>query len=197
MSSVRESQYRQFRHILENFPLFGFGSPQLSILQSVKELIENSIDACLMNTEGKILISFSLISEEKFIVLEVSDNGFGMTNPKEHLTCFATTKSSGNQFGSDNISMLKQTGKFGVGLSACLLYSILNTLRPMRIVSKVSNTVSSIIADFSFNFTKAEPEVLQRNEILMSNANSQLSGTKIKLHLQWIEEEADILQSKY
>ena len=148
----------------------------------------------MQKLDGKILVKISLSNNEKHIMTEVSDNGSGMQDPKEHLTCFATTKSE-SQYGSKTINVIKQTGKFGVGLSACLLYSILNTLKPMRIVSKIASETNSIIADFSFNFVKAEPEVIQKSEIIMSNANSQLSGTKISLYLQWIEDEREIIES--
>ena len=39
------SAERCVKHITDNFPMFGFGNIEAAILQSAKELLENSLDA--------------------------------------------------------------------------------------------------------------------------------------------------------
>ena len=39
-------------------------------------------------------------------------------------------------------------GHFGVGLSACLLYSLMNVQEPMRIISKRNDKLEAVVADF-------------------------------------------------
>lgn len=39
------SSERCVRHIITNFPMFGFGNAEAAILQTAKELLENSMDA--------------------------------------------------------------------------------------------------------------------------------------------------------
>ena len=43
---------------------------------------------------------------------------------------------------------LYSPGHFGVGLSACLLYSLINVQEPMRIISKRKDKLEAVVADF-------------------------------------------------
>lgn len=38
------------RHVVENFPLFGFGDAETAMFQCIKELLDNSLDSLRDNT---------------------------------------------------------------------------------------------------------------------------------------------------
>ena len=91
------------RHVTSNFGMFGFNI-ELALFQSVKELIENSLDGA--DSEG---CDINLnIKEHKdkagLCTLEVLDNGSGIIDIPQALGCFSTTKASTESFTA---------GKFG------------------------------------------------------------------------------------
>ena len=54
---------RCVRHIVENFPMFGFGNVESAILQCSKELLENSLDSLkelgpYVVSRGEVQINF-------------------------------------------------------------------------------------------------------------------------------------------
>jgi DNA topoisomerase VI subunit B len=57
-------------------------------------------------------------------------------------------------------------GKFGVGLSTCLLYSLIKTNEPMRIVSKRMSQSESTVADFILN-PRRQPSLSQEMKIIL------------------------------
>ena len=85
-----------------------------AVLLSLKELVENSLDASALSAGGlcRIHTSIRAISSSGMCAVEVRDHGKGMTNIAEQLRCFSTSK---NQ--SDEIT----SGKFGIGLSTVII----------------------------------------------------------------------------
>lgn len=187
-------EHRACRHIVDNFALFGFDSVESSIVQATKELIENSIDACRLRSINypQIFIHLRDSPNPTFITVEVSDNGCGIRDPKAILSCFASTKSVSSPHGDNDD--INNTGKFGVGISACLMYSWMRTSQPMRIVSKCLETGCVVAADYKFNFDAGKPIVLQKNE---SAPLHMLSGTKVTLCLPRADDMTEGLWSSY
>ena len=170
------------QHIVRNFNIFGFGNEEFALLQSIKELVENSIDACknqriLGRSHGIAINLRSSPSSSAYIELEVSDDGCGMCDPSSVLKCFATHK---------DFSDSTTTGRFGVGLSTCLIYSLVNTGVPMRIVTKGRADSGCTVADFSLD-SSGSPVCVQSRNIEVSNL---LGGTKVRVTLLLSEHEA-------
>ena len=117
------------RHIANNFGLYGFSSQETAVLQSAKELIENSIDACRQVTDCASYMQLNIVvssDNHQHVLLEMVDNGCGIRNPLVLLQCFTTSKVSITpQVGKKTVHYT--SGKFGVGLSVCALYSLTNT----------------------------------------------------------------------
>jgi DNA topoisomerase VI subunit B len=90
-----------------------------AVLLSLKELIENSLDASALSSGGQCKISASIYSVQSaagMCAVEVRDNGRGMTNIAEQLRCFSTSKNQPNEITS---------GKFGIGLSTVMICKII------------------------------------------------------------------------
>ena len=182
-------------HIVENFGIFGFGTEEQAILQTAKELIENSLDAIRQFGEGGAVlfprnISILLRSKDNDkVVLEVSDTGIGMDDPTFFLKCFSSSKSSlatstsssSSSFSSSSSSSL--SGKFGMGLSASFLYSVLKTRMAMRITSKVLQHPFTVVMDFGIDEATGEPVLLQQEKIRQLQQHQLPSGTKISVTL--------------
>ena len=104
------------RHIASNFSMYGMNA-EWGLFQSIKELVENSLDAGRVltrpgGTEINIYIKEHQLPHT--YTLEVLDNGSGILDIARALGCFSTTK---------NTTADVTAGKFGVGLSSIILYS--------------------------------------------------------------------------
>lgn len=143
-----------FSRVIENLSMYGFGDTASAQIQTIKELLENSVDAIKVSGTDSPTISVSIKNHSRisnWLSIGVSDNGIGMSNPKGSLQCFSTTKffsTATNVTDTDPIN-LKLMGKFGLGLFCVLIFSFKETNEPVRIISKTAEMENSIIADYS------------------------------------------------
>jgi DNA topoisomerase-6 subunit B len=119
----------------KNRHLLGFDNPRKALLTTIKEGIDNSLDAC---EEAKILpdikvhINHVKNSEDRFTVT-IEDNGPGIL--KTHIP-----KIFGKLLYGSKFHMLKMSrgGQQGIGISAAGMYGQLTTGKPILITSKTS-----------------------------------------------------------
>src|SRR5204863_5589376 len=125
----REISVSEF--FLKNRHLLGFDNPRKALLTTVKEAVDNSLDAA---EEAAILPEVSVemiqISENRFRVI-VTDNGPGIVRaqiPK----IFAKLL-----YGSKFHRLRMSRGQQGIGISAAGMYGQLTTGTSTRITSKI------------------------------------------------------------
>src|SRR3989338_3930013 len=115
-----------------NRHLLGFDNKRKALLTTIKEAVDNSLDAC---EEASILpeISVELIDmqNDRFRVI-VEDNGPGIVK-KQIPHIFARLL-----YGSKFFKLSQSRGQQGIGISASVLYSQLTTGKPAKIISKIS-----------------------------------------------------------
>jgi DNA topoisomerase VI subunit B len=176
MASRQDPDDLRWRHIINNLSIFGFGTSESALLQCVKELVENSIDSI----KATLPENNSRIATERFIaitinhvdgnptlcLLQVSDNGSGMARPSKLLQAYYSTKSSSDQ--SEKLT----SGRFGVGLSVCMAYSLFKTRNCLRVVTKQKESEWTTVADFALN---ERNQVYTLKELTVKSALS--SGT--------------------
>src|SRR3989344_3904582 len=116
----------------KNRHLLGFDNPQRALLTTVKEMVDNSLDATEeMRVLPDIFVSVKQLSEDRFCVV-VEDNGPGIV--KEQIPRIFGKLLYGSKF----FKLSQSRGQQGLGVSASVLYSQLTTGKPTKIISKIS-----------------------------------------------------------
>ena len=178
-------------HIRQNFELYGFASKEGGIWQIIRELVENAKDAIhkLVASEvniGSIQTSDLCIKiimknehyEPNGVQIEIFDNGLGMDDPLKCITCFSSLRASNllcmsveEKQDYSSISMCTNdlpslVGKYGIGLSACVLYSQLESHRSTRIITRTLDRRDTVVADFEFDLETGKPVIIQSKSVL-------------------------------
>lgn len=134
MVEVKFEQISPADFFYRNRDIAGFSNPSRSLYMSIRELLENSLDAC---EAGRILpdikIELSQLDgntegDVRVYRLVVMDNGIGV--PRDFIPKAFGTVLFGSKYG------FKQSrGTFGVGGTMALLYGQITTNSPFRVVS--------------------------------------------------------------
>jgi len=178
MSSQRES----FRGLsaaeffYRNREIAGFTNPTRALYQTVRELVENSLDAT--ETHGilpdiKVVIQLDEKDPNK-VYVEVSDNGIGV--PVEEIPSVFARVFYGSKY------VLRQTrGIFGLGIKMTVLYSQITTGRPLYVQS--STPESPVIAEYELliNIKMNLPIILSEKLI---RKRKKFHGTHVKLCIE-------------
>jgi DNA topoisomerase-6 subunit B len=143
----------------KNRHLLGFDNPQKALLTSVKEAVDNSLDAC---EEAGILPTLKVVIEEvgegRYRVT-VEDNGPGIV--KAQIPKIFAKLLYGSKF-----HRLKQSrGQQGIGISAAGMYGQLTTGRPIVITSKIGRGRPAYRMAVRIDARTNAPEVLDEQVV--------------------------------
>jgi DNA topoisomerase-6 subunit B len=157
----------------KNRHLLGFDNPAKALLTTVKEAVDNSLDAC---EEAGILPTLSVeigeISENRYRIA-VEDNGPGIV--KEQIPKIFAKLLYGSKF-----HRLKQArGQQGIGISAAGLYAMLTTGKPIVILSKTGKGRPARKVELRIDTRKNQPDVLRDEQIEWDIDH----GTRVELEL--------------
>jgi len=162
----------------KNRQLAGFSNPTRALYTAVRELVENSLDACdLHGIKPDIFISLTKFKEVSGNVhiykLTVIDNGCGI--PREYVL-----KALGRVFVSSKYVLRQSRGTFGLGGTMALLYAQATSNKPIRVVT---STGGRYINSFKFyiDIEKNEAKTIEYNKILNRDG---WHGTLIELYLE-------------
>src|SRR6266478_5501070 len=157
----------------KNRHLLGFDNPAKALLTTVKEAVDNALDAC---EEAGILpdliIEIQELAENRFKVI-VEDNGPGIVKPQIP-KIFAKLL-----YGSKFHRLKQSRGQQGIGISAAGLYAMLTTGKPIVILSKTGKGRPARKIDLRIDTRKNQPDVL-RDEQLEWDIDH---GTRVELEL--------------
>ncbi len=159
------SEAARFRHIspAEFFAKYkeiaGFGNPSRAMYQTVRELVENALDAT--DSHGilpniKIIISRPASStSSNHYTITVEDNGIGI--PPQHVP---------NAFGKVLFSskyVQRQTrGMFGLGVKAAIIYAQKTTGEPVEVVTSTIGSKRIYYFKIKIDLAKNEPIIVER-----------------------------------
>jgi len=158
----------------KNRHLLGFDNPLKSLSTTIKEGVDNALDAC---EESDILPEISVevkqVSEKRYKVI-IEDNGPGIV--KEQIPRIFGKLLYGSKFHK-----LSQTrGQQGIGISAAALYSQLTTGKPIKITSKISKNKPAHYYELHLDTHKNEPEITKEEEIEWNSHH----GTKVEMEME-------------
>ncbi|MBI2137640.1 DNA topoisomerase VI subunit B [Candidatus Woesearchaeota archaeon] len=158
----------------KNRHLLGFDNKRKALLTTIKEAVDNSLDAC---EEARILpdvnVEINQLSEFRYNVV-VEDNGPGIVKvqiPK----VFAKLL-----YGSKFFKLSQSRGQQGIGISAAVLYAQLTTGKPVKITSKISPKDPAHYYELYID-VKTNTPVIMKEEVIEWKKDS---GTRIELTLE-------------
>ncbi len=142
----------------KNKHMLGFDSPTRGIITTVKEAIDNSLDACEeAQVLPDILVSVRRVRDDVFRVV-VEDNGPGII-PEKMPAVYAKLL-----YGSRFHQVRQTRGQQGIGISAAVLYAQLTTGRPTVVISRTDASRKAHKMSLVIKTETNEPEVLSHEE---------------------------------
>ncbi len=156
---ARQREISVSEFFLKNRHLLGFDSPRKALLTTVKEAVDNALDAC---EEAGILPSISVelrqLAENRFVV-HVTDNGPGVVR-KQIPKIFAKLL-----YGSKFHRLRMSRGQQGIGISAAGMYGQLTTGRATRIWSKTQRQACAHRIAVQIDTKTNKPVILEDEEV--------------------------------
>ncbi|MBR9700462.1 DNA topoisomerase VI subunit B [Candidatus Woesearchaeota archaeon] len=157
-----------------NKHLLGFDNKRKSLLTTIKEAVDNALDAC---EEAGILPEITVeiieMSENRFRVI-VEDNGPGIVK-RNMGKIFAKLL-----YGSKFHSRKQQRGQQGIGISAAVMYAHHTTGRPAKIISKTNPKNPAHYIELTIDTKKNDAKILLDEEREWDKEH----GTRIELDLE-------------
>jgi DNA topoisomerase-6 subunit B len=179
-ASQRDISVSEF--FAKNRHLLGFDNPRKALLTTIKEAVDNSLDAC---EEAGILpevwVHVEQTSPNRFKV-GIQDNGPGIL--KAQIPNIFGKLLYGSKFHRLRMSR----GQQGIGISAAGMYGVLTTGKPVKIISKVSPRKPAHYYEIQIDTKKNRPEILNGKGEGVDIPPGE-SGRKVieKHEIEWIE----------
>lgn len=157
-----------------NKHLLGFDNPRKALMTTVKEAVDNSLDAC---EEAGILPEVSVevieMAENRYRII-IEDNGPGIVKSQIG-KIFAKLL-----YGSKFHSRRQQRGQQGIGISAAVMYAGLTTGRPAKILTRISAKHPANYVELTINTATNSPDILKEEEREWNKDH----GTRIELDIE-------------
>jgi len=154
----------------KNRHLLGYENPTKSLLTVVKELVDNSLDACL---EARILpnikVTVKEIKENIYRVC-VEDNGPGL--PPDKIPIAFGKFLVGSKF----MRLRQNIGTQGIGAKGAILYAQLTTGKPAKITTYFKEKKHEF--ELTIDVIRNEPKIISHKE---EKIEKSLHGLKIEL----------------
>lgn len=158
----------------KNKHLLGFDSPTRGIVTTVKEAVDNALDACEeAHVLPDIFVNVRKISEDVFRI-GVEDNGPGIV-PEQIPSVFGKLL-----YGSRFHQIRQSRGQQGIGISAAILYAQLTTGMPAIIISRTDTKKKAHRFELFIKTEKNEPDIRIHQEIEWDRPH----GTRIEIEFK-------------
>jgi len=157
-----------------NRHLLGFDNKKKALLTTIKEAVDNSLDACEeAGVLPEVQVEIIDMGNDRFRVI-VEDNGPGIV--KEQIPKIFAKLLYGSKFHRLKMSR----GQQGIGISASVMYGQLTTGRPAKIVSKTRADKPGQYYELKINTQKNTPEIVK--EAMMDWPKEH--GTRIEIDIE-------------
>ncbi len=160
----------------KNRHLLGFDNPRRALLTTIKEAVDNSLDAC---EEAAILPDIfievkPIPNQADRFTVRVRDNGPGIVR-KQIPNVFGKLL-----YGSKFHRLKMARGQQGIGISAAGMYGQLTTGRPVRITSATADGKPAHYFEVTIDTQKNEPRIEKEDQIDWGNGH----GTMVEIDLE-------------
>src|SRR5262245_31845574 len=158
----------------KNRHLLGFDSPAKALLTTVKEAVDNALDACEeAGILPDLLIELTEISETRYRV-SVQDNGPGIVKAQ-------VPKIFGQLLYGSKFHRLRQSrGQQGIGISAAGMYGQLTTGKPITVISRPGAGKPAHKFDIQIDTRANRPVVIADHEVEWTPKH----GTRVELEIE-------------
>jgi DNA topoisomerase VI subunit B len=169
----------------KNRHLLGFDSPRKALLTSVKEAVDNSLDAC---EEAGILpeiwVRIEQVGESgSRFRMSVQDNGPGIVS-KQIPLIFGKLL-----YGSKFHRLRMSRGQQGIGISAAGMYGVLTTGKPVKIISKIDAKHPAHYSELRIDTKTNQPEILNGKGEGVDVPTGKAGAELMKKHaIEWVAE---------
>ncbi len=158
----------------KNRHLLGFDNAKKALLTTVKEAVDNALDAC--EEAGhlpEIHVELKTIGPDRFTVV-VEDNGPGIVRAQ-------IPKIFGKLLYGSKFHRLKQSrGQQGIGISAAAMYGQLTTGMPCRITSRIGKKKPAHYFEIQVDTRRNEPHIV-KDQVVESAKDH---GTRVEIDLE-------------
>ena len=138
----------------KNRHLLGFDNPRKALLTTVKEAVDNSLDACEeAGITPEIWVHIEQTRSNRYKV-GIQDNGPGIMK-KQIPLIFGKLL-----YGSKFHRLRQSRGQQGIGISAAGMYGVQTTGKPVKIISKISKRKPAHYYEIQIDTKKNKPEIL-------------------------------------
>ncbi len=158
----------------KNRHLLGFDNPSKALLTTVKEGVDNSLDACEeAGIAPDIRVEIQQLAETRFRVA-IEDNGPGIVRAQ-------VPKIFGRLLYGSKFHRLRQSrGQQGIGISAAGMYGLLTTGKPIRIVTRTGEKKPAHVFELVIDTKSNEPRVKLDQEIEWQRPH----GTRVEIEME-------------
>lgn len=172
--AARQREISVSEFFTKNRHLLGFDNPQKALLTTVKEAVDNALDACEdAGILPELKIEIREVAETRYVV-SIEDNGPGIVTAQ-------IPKIFGKLlYGSKFHRLKQQRGQQGIGISAAGMYGQLTTGKPVLIVSRTSRRKPAISVALTIDTLKNNPVVQNEEEVEWDRAH----GTRVEIELE-------------
>ena len=170
----RQKEISVAEFFTKNRHLLGFDNKRKALLMTVKEAVDNSLDAC---EEARVLPEITVeiveMSEFKYKVV-IEDNGPGIVK-KQIPNIFAKLL-----YGSKFHTLKQARGQQGIGISAAVLYAQLTTGRPVKITSRIGKKEPAHYYELNID-TQTNKPMIAKEEVVEWHMEH---GTRVEIDLE-------------
>jgi len=173
----------------KNRHLLGFNNPAKSLLTSVKEAVDNSLDACEDNNIlPEITVQISEVKPGRFKMI-VEDNGPGIQ--KKHLLYSFGKLLYGSKFQTTGGKQGR--GQQGIGISSVILYGQLTTGKPAILIAKTKKDTEAHMYVMHIDVKKNDPEIVSDETV---DWGEKQCGVRIAVEMEakYVEHKQSVLE---
>ena len=158
----------------KNRHLLGFDNPRKALLTTVKEAVDNSLDACEEAGIAPVVETWiEQLTETTFRVI-VQDNGPGIVR-NQIPNIFGKLL-----YGSKFHRLRMSRGQQGIGISAAGMYGLLTTGKPVKITSRIGHKRKAHYYELQIDTRKNSPDIIRDDEIAWDCPH----GTRVEIELE-------------